>query len=206
MAVRAGVDTLEHGTWLTEETADRMADQGTFWVPTCYIINSPKPKKDPLDDPNLPYAMRVELQHRKAVRWSESNREELPKTFEKVLKKDIAIGAGTDPLGWAHSFAALPEEAALLVRYGCTPMQAIESSTRIGAEALGQADNLGSVEQGKLADLIAVDRDPLQDITALQEVSLVMKGGRVVPFASEYGRLVGKRPWSIAGEQRDDNS
>jgi imidazolonepropionase-like amidohydrolase len=205
MAVKAGVDTLEHGTWMTDETADRMEDQGTFWVPTCYIIHSPKPKKDPLEDPNLPYAMRVEFELRKATRWAESNLEELPITFEKVLKRDIPIGAGTDPLGAAHTFAALPEEAMYLVQYGCTPMQAIESATRVGAEALGQADKLGTVETGKYADLIMVGRDPLQDIVALQEVSWVMKGGSVVPFAAEYGRTVGKRPWSPARAQGQNN-
>jgi len=205
MAVQAGVDTLEHGTWLTDETADRMADQGTVWVPTCYIINSPKSTKDRLEDPNLPYAMRIELEFRKSVRWADANLEELPKTFEKVLKRGIAIGAGTDSLSWMHVFAALPEEVAFLIQYGCTPMQAIESATRVGAEALGQSDSLGTVEKGKYADLIMVERDPLRDITVLQEVAWVMKGGRVVPFAPEYGRLAGKRPWSPAAAQGGEN-
>ena len=153
MAVQAGVDTLEHGTWLTDETADRMAVQGTFWVPTCYIIDVPRPKEDPLENPNLPYAMRVEFELRKATRWRESNQEELPRTFEKVLKRDIPIGAGTDSLGWAHAFAALPEEVAHLVKYGCTPMQSIEAATGVAAEALGQSDSLGTVEKGKYADI-----------------------------------------------------
>ena len=170
MAVLAGVDTLEHGTWLTEETADRMAVQGTFWVPTCYIINSHEHEKDPLDDPNLPHATRIEFELRKATRWSKSNREELPRTFKKVLARDIAIGAGTDPLSWGHTFGALPEELVLLVRYGCTPMQAIKAATSVAADALGQTDNLGTVEAGKYADLIMVDRDPLQDIGAMKDV------------------------------------
>ena len=114
MAVLAGVDSVEHGTWLTEETADRMAEKGTFWVPTCYVINSRPPDKDPLDDPYLPYEMRLEYELRKAKRWSESNLEQLPKTFKVVLARDIPIGAGTDSLGWAHTFGALPEELVAL--------------------------------------------------------------------------------------------
>jgi imidazolonepropionase-like amidohydrolase len=197
MAVQAGVDTLEHGTWLTDETADRMADQGTVWVPTCHVINSPRPAKDPLEDPNLSYAMRKEIELRRSQRWIESNREELPVTFEKVLKRGIPIGAGSDMVSWQNIYAALPEEVAYLVHYGCTPMQAIEAATRVGAEALGQGDSLGTVETGKYADLILVDRDPLQDITALQEVSWVMKGGRRVPFAPEHDRHAGMRPWCL---------
>jgi imidazolonepropionase-like amidohydrolase len=206
MAVRAGVDTLEHGTWLTDETADLMAAQGTFWVPTCFIINAPKSTEARLKDPNLPYAMRLELEKRVEVQWEESNCRALAQTFEMVLERGIAIGAGTDALSSTHPFAALPEEVALLVNYGCTPMQAIESATRVGAEALGRSDNLGTVQKGKYADLILVDRDPLQDITVLQEVSWVMKGGRSVPFAPEYSRLAGKRPWNLDQVRPEDKT
>jgi imidazolonepropionase-like amidohydrolase len=205
MAVEAGVDTLEHGTWLTEETADRMVAQGTVWVPTCYIIHAPKPTEAQRNDPNLPYTARVEAEKKLKVNWDEGNRKALQETFELVLRRDIAIGAGTDALSHTHAFAALPEEVALLVHHGCTPMQAIESATRVGAEALGQCAVLGTVQEGKYADLIMVDRDPLQDISVLQEVSWVMKGGREVRFATEYERLAGKRPWSCATTQATEN-
>jgi imidazolonepropionase-like amidohydrolase len=195
MAVQAGVDTLEHGTFLTEGTADRMADQGTVWVPTCYVINTVSEFcNQRLKDPSAPRAMRRQLEI--MVKWVDECLEELPSSFDKVLQRDVLIGAGTDVIALTQPYAALPEEVAFLTQYGCTPMQAIESATRIGAEALGQSESLGTVEQGKYADLIMVDCDPLQDIGVLQEVSWVMKGGKVVPFAPEYGRLAGKRPWS----------
>ena len=85
-------------------------------------------------------------------------------------------------------WALLPEEVAFLVKLGLTPMEAIESATRMGAMALGQAEALGTVEPGKRADLILVERDPLHDISALRDVVWVMKGGRVIPRSPEWDR------------------
>jgi imidazolonepropionase-like amidohydrolase len=200
MAVQAGVDTLEHGTFLTDETADRMASQGTVWVPTCYVINTVSEFcNEKLQDPSVPSAMRHQLEI--MVKWIDECLEELPNSFERVLERDVRIGTGTDVIAVTQPFAALPEEVVFLTQYGCSPMQAIESATRVSAEALGQSETLGTVEKGKFADLIMVDRDPLQDINVLREVSWVMKGGREVPFAPEYERLAGKRPWSPTEDQ-----
>ncbi len=200
MAAVAGVDTMDHGTFLEDKTLDMMVDKGIVWVPTCFILHiAPEWCKKKLADPDLPYLWRKEREI--AVKWFESCLEELPKTFERALKRGVKIGTGTDAIFHEHPRAAIPEEVEWLTKLGCTPMQAIESATRAGAEALGKEGSLGTVEQGKLADLIMVERDPLKDITALKEVSWVMKGGKVVPFRPEYDRLGSKTPWLEFGEQ-----
>jgi imidazolonepropionase-like amidohydrolase len=198
MAVHAGVDTLEHGTFLTDETVAEMADKGTTWVPTCYVITTLPPFiKMRLDQGNLPYAQKRETEI--MARWLNESLAELPRSFEKVLKKGVRIGTGTDVIAFVQPYAALPEEVGYLVQHGCTPMQAIESATRVSAEALGQGKDLGTVEKGKYADLIMVDRDPLKDIKVMTEVSWVMKGGTEVPFYPEYARDAGKRYWEPKG-------
>ncbi|MBW2367422.1 MAG: amidohydrolase family protein [Deltaproteobacteria bacterium] len=195
MVVKAGVDTVEHGTFLTDETVARMADQGTVWVPTCYVICMiGQFAEQALENAQqLPPQLKKELVL--AKNWGDLCTTELPKSFEKVLKADIRIGTGTDAIGRDMIYAALPEELAHLTQFGCTPMQAIESATRVGAEALGVEKDLGTVEAGKYADLIMVDSDPLKDITALKTVSWVMKGGNEIPFEAAYDRMAGKVPW-----------
>jgi imidazolonepropionase-like amidohydrolase len=98
----------------------------------------------------------------------------------------VRIAAGTDNVRSSSPFAVLAKEAPYLVRFGLSPMEAIESLTRHGAEAIGVEDDLGTIESGKLADLILVDRDPLSDVTALEEVSWVMKEGMVIPQHPEW--------------------
>jgi imidazolonepropionase-like amidohydrolase len=82
----------------------------------------------------------------------------------------------------------LPEEIEWLTKYGFSNMEAIRSATKIGAEAIGKENEFGTVESGKYADLIMVDRDPLKDITVLKEVSWVMKEGTVIPLHPEWKR------------------
>jgi len=82
----------------------------------------------------------------------------------------------------------LPEEIEWMTKYGMSNMEAIESATRIGAEAIGVEKTLGTVELGKLADIVMVDGDPLKDITVLKNVSWVMKGGEVISQHPEWRR------------------
>ena len=98
--------------------------------------------------------------------------------FAKALGRGVKIAYGTDAGGypWTEPQA---RELTYMVRYGMTPRQAIESATRVGAELLGKGDDLGTLEPGRLADLIAVAGDPLQDVSELERVRFVMKGGRV---------------------------
>jgi imidazolonepropionase-like amidohydrolase len=200
MAALAGVNTMDHGTFLQDETLDIMVDKGIVWVPTCFILEiMPEWTKKKLADPDLPYLWRKEFEI--SLQWFDACLQELPKTFERALKRGVMIGTGTDAIFHEHPHAAVPEEVEWLTKFGCSAMQAIESATRIGAEALGQEKVLGTVEQGKLADLIMVDRDPLHDITALKQVSWVMKGGQLVPFLPEYDRLAGYWPWRQVADQ-----
>jgi imidazolonepropionase-like amidohydrolase len=100
------------------------------------------------------------------------------KVFAKALQKGVKISFGTDVGGfsWTENEA---KEFGYMVRYGMTPMQAIQSATKAAAQLLDQEANLGSIEAGKLADIVAVDGDPASDITELERVKFVMKGGVV---------------------------
>jgi imidazolonepropionase-like amidohydrolase len=105
-----------------------------------------------------------------------------------VMGKKVRIGAGTDNVFGDQMFAMLPEEIEWLTKYGMGNMDAIESATRIGAEAIGVESVLGTVAEGKYADMIMVPEDPLKDITALKRVSWVMKGGEVIGRYPEWRR------------------
>src|SRR5436305_14604287 len=98
--------------------------------------------------------------------------------FGKALKKRVRISYGTDAGGYAWT-ENQAKEFAYMVRYGMTPMQAIQSATTVAAALLDKSGELGSVERGHFADLVAVEGDQLQDITKLEHVRFVMKGGQV---------------------------
>ncbi len=162
-AVDAGVDTIEHGCQLDEEICDAMAEKGITLIPTGAVYVGLAKERD--DKGMGPEASRVLWEraatHKDAIR--------------NALKAGVKIGAGTD---WAPIH--VPDELVFMVNAGLTPMQAIESATRIGAETLGIADKVGTIEAGKLAEMVVVDGDPLADISALCHVSMVFQGGKIV--------------------------
>src|SRR6185503_5954416 len=96
--------------------------------------------------------------------------------FGKAVRKGVKISYGTDAGGfaWTENQA---KEFSYMVRYGMTPMAAIKSATSVAAQLLGQENEFGSIEAGRLADIVAVERDPLTDISELERVTFVMKGG-----------------------------
>jgi imidazolonepropionase-like amidohydrolase len=161
-ALKAGADTIEHGYGLDDEMLDLMARRGVYWCPTIYVGIYVAEGRARAGAPI--WLQMVELEKQ---------------AFARALKKNVRIAYGTDAGGYAWT-EPMARELTYMVRYGMTPLQAIESATRVGAELLDRGADLGTVETGKLADVIAVAGDPLRDVAELEKVTFVMKGGQVV--------------------------
>lgn len=170
MAVRADIDTMEHGCDLDEETARAMADQGIWLVPTLLVTKSIMDRWEELK--HIPMLKSIPV---RARRHTES--------FRLALEARVPMAAGTDMMSVPPGFDALPEELAYMVEQGMSATQALVAATRGGAEALGRSGDLGTIAPGKLADVIAVEGDPVHDIRALRAIRLVLKGGDVVRHA-----------------------
>jgi imidazolonepropionase-like amidohydrolase len=156
-ALRAGVNTIEHGDGMTDSLLDVLAARGVAWVPTVTVshyVAGPR---------GGPWGAMVEHQRR---------------AFARALRRGVTIVFGTDAGGFPWTEINQAQEFAYYVHYGMTPMQAIQSATSRAAALLGQPD-LGAVAPGMYADLVAVAGDPLRDITELQRVRFVMKAGVV---------------------------
>ena len=161
-ALRAGVDTIEHGDGLDDETIDLMVRRSVYWCPTIYVGAYVAEGRAAGGAPIWKAMVDLERQ-----------------AFAKALTKGVRISYGTDAGGYAWT-ESQAKEFSYMVRYGMSPMQAIRSATSVAASLLDQQDNLGALEAGRLADLVAVAGDPLKDITELERVRFVMKGGTVV--------------------------
>jgi imidazolonepropionase-like amidohydrolase len=165
IAIAAGVDSIEHGCYLDEDPRhlDQMAIKNIFFVPTLLVYEyhrkSPQPHvRERAHD--------LKEHHTLAIR--------------RALAAGVKVVAGTDAGG--HGHPANAGELDCLIRAGMTPMQAIQAGTQWAAECCGRADELGTVEKGKLADLIAVAADPLADINVLRDpanIRLVIKDGEI---------------------------
>jgi imidazolonepropionase-like amidohydrolase len=150
-AVVAGVRSIEHGYMIDEATIDLMVERGTYLVPTLHALRSVRERADAAPDTFLPASMA------KLDVVTEAQRRTLPLAIERGVK----VALGTDcGVGWHGTNA---REIGLLVESGMTPMAAIEAGTRVAAELLGLGGEVGTIEAGKLADLIVVDHDPLAD-------------------------------------------
>ena len=165
-AIIAGCDTIEHGFGLDQEQINMMVAKGLFYDPT--IVRYTEPYMDDNDKKNTGGKYRIIPIFTKAATMAAAT---------KGIK--VMIGSGADGSTFAHGTQALEFEA-LVKLANMTPARAIQSGTIINAEALGWQDQIGSVEKGKYADLVAVSGDPLADITELQRVKFVMKGGKVI--------------------------
>jgi imidazolonepropionase-like amidohydrolase len=165
-AVKAGVRSIEHGSFMDEEAIDLMIAHGTWLIPTLTI--------------GLYFEEKIADSKAlaKAIELGKSTREGMYKNLRIAVKKGVKIGVGTDYVGWPADYSA--REFAELVKLGMTPMQAIMAGTKVNAEMLRKENEIGTVEVGKLADLIAVKGDPLKDISELQRVKFVMIGGKLV--------------------------
>lgn len=197
MAAEAGADTIEHGSHVDEKSADLMAEKGIILVPTLWVKNFipeliEKRRKEEKDIWNLDPKDMEQMDT-----WFKRCVKQLPKTMELVCSKGVRIGTGTDNVFPQMPFAMLPEEMEWMTCYGMSNMEVIKSATRTGAEAIGREQEFGTVEPGKYADLIMVDRNPLEDISVFKEVSWVMKEGVVVPLHPEWKRRPIKEPLTL---------
>ncbi len=165
-AVEAGIDSIEHATHIDDATAKLMAQKGTVAVPTLSTW-----------DYRLRAAARWDLP-KEEIDSAEARRDSSKASFKRMLDAGVMIAAGTDAGGSPVRHGTIVHEMEVMIEAGLTPMQAIESATRIAAEITGTLDQVGTVEVGKLADLILVDGDPLSDIGAIRNVWAVFQGGR----------------------------
>ena len=164
-AVRAGVDSIEHGTFLDDEALTMMKAKGTVLIPTLMAFQGVREK---LAANALPPPVVVKAKLALAA---------INAAVTKAIARGVIIGLGTDASVYPHGRNA--EEFAQLVGVGLKPAAAIRAGTSVNAALLGWSDRIGSVSVGKLADLVAVPGDPLKDIRATEKVFFVMKDGIV---------------------------
>jgi imidazolonepropionase-like amidohydrolase len=171
-ASQAGVDSIEHGSYIDDAAIAEMKKNGTYLVPTLYLA-----------DWFLEHAEQVHVPPEMIAKG---------KTVMAAARKNVAhafasgvkVAFGTDAAVYPHGLNA--HEFAVMVKLGMSPLQSIQAATINAADLLGWSDKIGAIEPGKWGDIIAVDGDPLQDVTTLERVKFVMKGGDVVK--NEYGK------------------
>jgi imidazolonepropionase-like amidohydrolase len=166
--IRAGVDSIEHGFHLDEEACEMMVRAGTYYVPT--LAAGASLTRDGVSDKLPKYVVAKSLAAREVVISS----------FGMALAHGVKIAAGTDAGSPYNHHGENAQELELMVRYGMGPMAAIVAATRVAAECLAIDHLVGTLEPGKLADLVVLDGDPLADIGATRRVRAVIKGGKVV--------------------------
>ena len=163
-AVRAGVDGIEHGILIDDEGIALMKERGVWLVPTIYVLDYiiEEGERGGIPADRIAKAKALQAERDRCIR--------------KAFASGVKLAFGSDTI-FPHDTAA--REFGRMVRLGLTPMAAIKAATSSAAQVLGLEKEIGTLEVGKRADLVAVARDPLQDVTALEDVSFVMKDGRV---------------------------
>ncbi len=164
-AIRAGIDSIEHGSFLDDEALDLMKARGTYYVPTLMAIVG---VKEVLEKGSFPPAVAVKARAAMAA---------LDSTVKRAIAKNVKIAMGTDAAVYEHGRNA--GELVELVRLGMKPVDALKAGTSVDSELLGVSKITGSLTAGKFADVIAVAGNPAEDIHAVQSVKFVMKEGVV---------------------------
>ncbi len=165
-AIRAGIDSIEHGSFLDDEALDMMRTKGTYYVPTLMAIQGLRERFN--QGGHIPPLMEAKARAAMSA---------LDETVSKAIRKGIKIALGTDAGVYPHGRNA--EEMGQLVRLGMKPIDAIKAGTTVDAELLGMSNKIGSLEAGKLADIVAVPGNPLEDIHRVEKVLFVMKEGTI---------------------------
>jgi len=171
-ASEAGVDSIEHGSYIDDAGIAEMKKNGTYLVPTLYLGDWF------LENAAAAHVPDFYLAKAKAVMPAAR------KNIAHAFASGVKVAFGTDAAVYPHGLNA--HEFAVMVKLGLTPLQAIQAATINAADLLGWAGKVGSLEPGAWADIVAVDGDPLKDVTTLERVKFVMKGGEVV--RNEYGK------------------
>jgi imidazolonepropionase-like amidohydrolase len=166
-AIKAGIASLEHGIYLDDTTFKMMAEKNVYWVPTLMAY------MQFMDDSTMSPARRRLMQ-------GTTDRHRV--TFQRALKSQVKIAFGSD-LDGNHENAG--QEFIWMVKYGMPPLVALRSATSVAAELLDWQDRVGTIEPGKFADIVAVNGNPAQDITAMTRVSFVMKDGEIYKSTAE---------------------
>lgn len=165
-AVMAGVRSIEHGTFIDQEAIRMMIDSGTYLIPTVYVGEYFLEEHE-----NSEALAKAVALHKKYNTQSDDN-------IRRAIAAGVKVGIGSDYVGMPIEKCV--REFGQMVRLGMSPMQAIEAGTRVNAELLQLDDQIGTIEVGKRADIIAVEGQPDRDISDLERVSFVMKDGKVV--------------------------
>jgi imidazolonepropionase-like amidohydrolase len=164
-AIRAGIDSIEHGSFLDDEALDMMKERGTYFVPTLMAAEG---LKERLSDGYLPPVIAAKARQAMAA---------LNATVRKAIARNLKIAVGTDATVYPHGRNA--EEFHLLVDLGMTPIAALKAGTSVDAELLGVSDRTGTLETGRLADIVACSGNPETDIRLVEKIRFVMKDGVV---------------------------
>lgn len=171
-AAEAGVDSIEHGSYIDDAGIAAMKEHGTYLVPTLYLGDWM------IDNAGLTHLPAPLLA--KAQEVIPAARKNIAHAFASGVK----VALGTDAAVYPHGLNA--HEFAVMVKLGLTPLQSIQAGTINAADLLGWSGKVGTIEPGAWADIVAVDGDPIKDVTTLERVKFVMKGGEVV--RNEYGK------------------
>jgi imidazolonepropionase-like amidohydrolase len=165
-AVLAGVDSIEHGSYINDEDIQLMKQHGTYLVPTIWLGDWLLENYQHLGfTPNMAEKMKTVMPIAR-------------KNVAHAFQSGVKVAFGTDAAVYPHGMNA--HEFAVMVKLGMTPLRSIQAATLNAADLLGWSDRVGTLEAGKFADLIAVNGDPLSDVRVLESVKFVMKGGEVV--------------------------
>jgi imidazolonepropionase-like amidohydrolase len=163
-AILAGVESIEHGSFLQDDTLNTMKSKGTYLVPTLFALEWLTGGRT-----RLPPAVEIKALAAKASH---------SKVFRRAVELGVKIGYGTDASVFPHGMNA--KDFAIMVRLGMSPAAALRTATSVNAELLGVENLLGTLEEGKVADIVAMPGDAIDDITATERVSFVMKEGLVI--------------------------